>query len=65
MLHATALRSLLLMVLLGGILTGCRPKNTTDDEATAPTDSAIIDDPANGAINSAASVLLKNYCRHF
>ncbi|MPR33203.1 hypothetical protein [Salmonirosea aquatica] len=55
--YSTSLRYLLWVCLLGAITTGCRTKTTTDEEATAPTDSAVIHDPASSAINSNQSEL--------
>jgi hypothetical protein len=56
--HSTSLRLLLWVCLLGIVTTGCRTKTTTDEEATNPTDSLALQDPASSAINSNQSELL-------
>ena len=56
--YSTSLRSLLWVCLLGTLATASQTKNTTDQEATAPTDSAILRDPASSTINSNQSELL-------
>ena len=56
--HFTSLRFLLWVCLLGTLTSGCRTKTTTDEEATVPTDSAILHDPSSSAINSNQSELL-------
>ena len=56
--YSTSLRYLLWVCLLGTMITGCRPKTTTDEEATNPTDSAVLHNPASSAINSNQSELL-------
>lgn len=58
MYHATSLRYLLWIALLSSVLAGCRTRNATDEEATLPTDSAVLHDPASSAINSDQSELL-------
>lgn len=56
--YSTALRYFLGVCLLGALTTGCDTRNTTDQEATEPTDSAILHDPASSTINSNQSELL-------
>lgn len=56
--YFTSLRCLLWVCLLGILISGCRTKTTTDEEATAPTDSTVLHDPASSAINSNQSELL-------
>ncbi len=56
--YFTFLGYLLWIGLLGTLMTGCRTKTTTDEEATNPTDSAVLHDPASSAINSNQSQLL-------
>ncbi len=52
------LRYLLLSIVLGGALAGCSTKTTTDEEATTPTDSAVLNDPASDDLNSNQNALL-------
>lgn len=59
MTYPTALRCFLLIVLLGAALASCQTKTSTNEDPTLPTDSPTAGKPANGDINSAASVLLK------
>ncbi len=56
--YFTSLRYLLWVCLLGALMMGCRTENTTDEEATDSTDSAVLQDPASSAINSNQSELL-------
>ncbi len=57
--HSTALRGLLLITLMSGLLASCQTKTSTNEDPTLPTDSPIAGKSANRDINSAASVLLK------
>lgn len=59
MTYPTASRCFLFVALLGAILAGCQTKTTTDEDATLPNDNGATGQPADGAINSTASVLLK------
>lgn len=52
------LRCLLVAILLNGLLASCSTESTTEQEATTPTDSVILNDPANNELNSNQSVLL-------
>lgn len=56
--YSTSLRYLFWVCLLGTLTTACQTKNTTDQEATVPTDSVVLHDPASTAINSDQSQLL-------
>lgn len=57
MIHFTALRLLVYVCLLGGVLASCQTKTTTEEEATIPTDTVLFEDPATAAINSDQSAL--------
>ena len=55
----TVLARLLLVCTLIGVLANCRTKNTTNEDATLPTDSVAVQSPsANDEINSNQSELL-------
>lgn len=58
MMYSTSLRYLLWVCLLGTLATACQTKNATDQEATVPTDSVALHDPASSTINSDQSALL-------
>lgn len=58
MYHSTSLRYILGVCLLGALATSCGTKNATQEEATVPTDSVVLHDPASSTINSNQSELL-------
>jgi hypothetical protein len=59
MISSKVLRHLLLLCMLAGVLGSCRTKNSTDNEATIPNDSEVVESPsATDEINSNQSELL-------
>lgn len=56
--YVTSPHDWLWVCLLGVLMTACQTQTTTTDEATVPTDSAVLQDPASSTINSNQSELL-------
>jgi hypothetical protein len=57
MIYFSALRPLVLVLLLGGTLASCRTKTTTNEEVTIPTDTLSFENPEAATVNSDQSVL--------